>query len=1312
MAANGLTSWTVILASARQRHCTAALLALTVLGVAGCGGGGGGSSGTDGGATPPPQTAVTSLTLTAGPLSVAPGGRATLTWSTTNASSCAATGGWSGPRPTSGSEQTPALMTTTTFTMNCAGATGQVSRSATIEIAASATPALTFSADPTSVVAGGRTTLTWTSTGTTSCEAAGGWTGARATAGSTTTGPLNATADFMLNCSGPGGAVTRTVRVTVNALPPPPAPTLSFSASSTTVPNGEGVVLSWSSTNATACTAAGAWSGSKALAGTEQSTAITAQSVFSLGCSGPGGNVASAITIGILPSAPLVSLSVAPTRIVSGTPVTVSWSSTNANSCTGSGAWTGAFASTGSQIVTNLQADSSFLLSCSGAGGVGHAVAAVEVLSDQSATMVLFASTVPSAARTRITAIVSAQDESQPGQAIAAQDLLADGGSLLFATDASDDFLLAGFASSSSTELSATSTALAISRIALGPSVGGGVNSSQINHWILASTEFTALVAAVQAALDGGTSPLRSAGVTEPLNRLLSSIAPLVGEMLARPSYATAKSEAGGIVSHAIKDLRNPLPAPIVHSTARQVVYVRNSTADNGVDVVNRSSIAWGIGSSTNALIVGDIQGERTVGGSAPLSSIVREPTPTSVRGRAPQYFVRARQTPDSRLQNVVSVVVDFVNTAADLAGGIGRLDGSCVYRSVNLFAQTNTSLFAFFTSMQSRDPRDVSEQLLAALRISLPAIAGFVLDCGSRSAVSVRFLRNLLGPFRLVLDGVAVGSTALTAVELLNYYDTDEAVRICQAGSEIFNCATRLVMSGDLASPTAGGSSVVTLEALDSEGERTLLRGPIEWSSSDTSIMSVESSSTTVGANTLHSIREGNVTITATDSFSSLSVSTRLAVQRAAYSVFRYTGFPMISEGISPPVAVPGPMSLAVTIRTPVAPDFTGIVYGDGIARVVLSSSGLGNADLTGAELFNAIGARASITFTNGAITNWFLSTGLLNTGVSCTAAVASPSFPEVSGSRFILLQGESGIYGDQAFDRCIGLDRFGREHNRTTVYGLNRDTDPANWHGVTVVAGPPIALQIRPRPLAFKLATGTSRTLTVLAIDAEGNVVPLPLDLQWTSSSVATATVGGGVVTAIAPGFSDISVRDPVSGASDTMRLEVKGPIVGARYRSAVLLPSGDTPAPGAVEVELTFDSELPAFYTGTIGRSQIRRARFLSAGVGVVDILGAELPLVPGQTVSFANGEVYQWSLGTGLVETGMVCVAREATPEVPTIMGTRSIALASGNALGAGNQVNDTAFDRCIGSDPSWGTFSSHSIWGAASAEPQNWTSVRR
>ena len=87
-----------------------------------------------------------------------------------------------------------------------------------VSVATAAAPAVTvqLSASPTSVASGGASNLTWSSMNATSCTASGGWSGAKPTSGSASTGALTApTNNFTLTCTGPGGSANRSAVVTV-----------------------------------------------------------------------------------------------------------------------------------------------------------------------------------------------------------------------------------------------------------------------------------------------------------------------------------------------------------------------------------------------------------------------------------------------------------------------------------------------------------------------------------------------------------------------------------------------------------------------------------------------------------------------------------------------------------------------------------------------------------------------------------------------------------------------------------------------------------------------------------------------------------------------------------------------------------------------------------------------------------------------------------------------------------------------------------------------------------------------------------------
>jgi len=314
-----------------------------------------------------------SISLSANPTSVSSGGSSTLTWSVTNATSCTASGGWSGNKATSGSQSVGPISSSTDYVLTCTDGTNSSSRSVTVAVAAPPPPAptVTLAANPTSVASGGSTQLTWSSTNATSCTASGGWTGNKNTSGNQNISNLTTNTTFTLQCTGGGGTAQQSAMVTVVGAPP--APTVTLSANPTAVTAGGSSTLTWSSTNATSCVATGGWTGTKATSGNQSTGTLNATTLFALACTGTGGTAQQSVTVTVNavppPPAPTVSLSANPTAVsVNGT-ATLTWSSTNATSCSASGGWSGSKATSGNETTAALANTTDFTLSCTGTGG-------------------------------------------------------------------------------------------------------------------------------------------------------------------------------------------------------------------------------------------------------------------------------------------------------------------------------------------------------------------------------------------------------------------------------------------------------------------------------------------------------------------------------------------------------------------------------------------------------------------------------------------------------------------------------------------------------------------------------------------------------------------------------------------------------------------------------------------------------------------------------------------------------------------------------------------------------------------------------
>jgi hypothetical protein len=239
------------------------------------------------------------VNFAASPTTIAANGSSTLSWSTSNADACTASGGWTGAKGLSGSSSTGALSANATYSLTCTNAGGgSTTRTVTVSIASAAVPTVNLTATPTTVTSGGMSTINWSSTNATSCTATGGlgsWAGAKATSGSAVMGPFSVSATFGLSCTNANGSNSASVVVSVGSSGA--TPTVSISSSSPSVASGSTVMLTWSSTNSSGCTASGAWAGNKAASGSEQSPTLNATSTFNLQCNGSGGTAINSATV-------------------------------------------------------------------------------------------------------------------------------------------------------------------------------------------------------------------------------------------------------------------------------------------------------------------------------------------------------------------------------------------------------------------------------------------------------------------------------------------------------------------------------------------------------------------------------------------------------------------------------------------------------------------------------------------------------------------------------------------------------------------------------------------------------------------------------------------------------------------------------------------------------------------------------------------------------------------------------------------------------------------------------------------------------
>ncbi len=302
--------------------------------------------------------------LTVNPGVIQQGNSAVLSWTSTNADFCTASGGWSGTKSTFGSE-TVSPTTNANFTLTCFNSQGQVSDSVSLSVIAQPLPTVSLTANPGSVTQGNSSVLIWNTSNADTCTASGGWSGTKTLQGSETVTPsINTT--FTLTCSNARGQASDSVTVFVNQLQN--FPTVNLTANPTSINQGNSSVLSWSSSNADTCTASGGWSGSKSLSGS-QTVTPSVNTTFTITCFNSRGQASDSVTVFVNQVQNVsVSLSANPTTITQGNSSVLSWSSNNAVSCSASGGWSGNKNLSGSETVTP-GVNTSFTLTCQNSSG-------------------------------------------------------------------------------------------------------------------------------------------------------------------------------------------------------------------------------------------------------------------------------------------------------------------------------------------------------------------------------------------------------------------------------------------------------------------------------------------------------------------------------------------------------------------------------------------------------------------------------------------------------------------------------------------------------------------------------------------------------------------------------------------------------------------------------------------------------------------------------------------------------------------------------------------------------------------------------
>jgi hypothetical protein len=267
------------------------------------------------------------------PASIAPGATSTLQWVVQNATTVTISPGFtSGVNAQSGTE-TVSPTATTTYTLTASGPAGTtpVTATAIVTVTTPTAPApqiVRFDASPLSIAPGQQSTLSWTTNNATSVSITPNI-GTQPVNGSVSTGALTTTTTFTLTATGASGA-TVSAPITITVVPASIPQVVVFTASPQTISSGQSSQLCWQVTGATTINISGGVGsvGANACATVSPTTTTT----YTLTATNPTGNVSASATVNV-GSVTISQFSANPPFSTSaGSPVVLTWTTSNATS--------------------------------------------------------------------------------------------------------------------------------------------------------------------------------------------------------------------------------------------------------------------------------------------------------------------------------------------------------------------------------------------------------------------------------------------------------------------------------------------------------------------------------------------------------------------------------------------------------------------------------------------------------------------------------------------------------------------------------------------------------------------------------------------------------------------------------------------------------------------------------------------------------------------------------------------------------------------------------------------------------------------
>ncbi len=495
----------------------------------------------------------------------------------------------------------------------------------------------------------------------------------------------------------------------------------------------------------------------------------------------------------------------------------------------------------------------------------------------------------------------------------------------IFALDANQDLILAAYADSATTTLSASSTAVTLVLMALGPLPSSGPTFSQVVQNVQSTNGYATLVQSIDAALTAGTPPLQSTLVVQNV----VTVASQSSQMLASESASSAVARAQTATMPSTQ-VTNQLPFQIVGSslsTTQWSVYTTSATSSGGLNVVNSMPIEWYADSfDQDGTSFYDPGSEVIL--DAPvtfLDGIGTYTTAGSLLGNGAEFSVTLSQTEQTEQANINQDIADTMTALVGLLtqqppGVVAPCSDQVSAAIANTLFTANGLAGAptggeagaiVISNFTAGTLYQAVKTAFGCLQIN-PVAA--IANLSSYVVPYVGWVHAFIG---LIEEGNSIADT-VGLIEpwylTLHYWNESISDGVCEGPQNgayvIVNCAHSFTIAAP-STLVVGASAPVQIQALDANMNPTLYDSynTLSWTAlpQDPSIVTLSASQSSASGQEVTGTSAGTATVTVTDPYTMATGSGTVTVALAQATV---------SLSVSPSLAhVGSPVTFSITV-------------------------------------------------------------------------------------------------------------------------------------------------------------------------------------------------------------------------------------------------------------------------------------------------------------------------------------------------------------------------------------------------------------